>query len=187
MASYMLPALAGARPVCFPSSPAPISPMLRRSLGVEDRTAGGLGYALTFDDGPHPQGTPAVLEILRREQVTATFFLVGEQVLRNPALAREIADAGHHVAVHCQRHRNLLRLSSRQTREDIAGAYEVDRRVHRLCAAPVSPALRHPQRLRAAPGPSARLAHAAVEPLGPGLGGARHARLDRRARYRRRR
>jgi len=125
MASYMLPALAGSWPAGFPGSPAPISPTLRRSLGVEDRTAGGRGYALTFDDGPHPQGTLAVLEILRREQVTATFFLVGEQVLRNPALAREITDAGHHVAVHCQRHRNLLRLSSRQTREDIARAYEV--------------------------------------------------------------
>src|SRR5271154_7423302 len=83
IAGYLLPGLAGAWPA------------LRGPLGIEDRTAAGRGYALTFDDGPHPQGTPAVLEILQRERVRATFFLVGEQVRRNPAIAREIADARH--------------------------------------------------------------------------------------------
>jgi peptidoglycan/xylan/chitin deacetylase (PgdA/CDA1 family) len=119
MGSYLLPALAGSRPVLFPRSPAPIWPGLRRSLGVEDRTASGRGYALTFDDGPHAQGTPAVLEILAARGVRATFFLVGEQVRRNPALAREIVAAGHEVALHCDRHRNLLRLAPWQVRADI--------------------------------------------------------------------
>lgn len=109
----------------MPRSPAPISPWLRRALGVEDATRSGSGYALTFDDGPHPEGTPAVLEILARAHVRATFFLVGEQVLRDPALAREIVQAGHAVALHCHRHRNLARLSGRQTREDIARAHDV--------------------------------------------------------------
>ncbi len=112
-ASYLLPGLAGA---CA---------RLRAPLGVEDRTAGGRGYALTFDDGPHLRGTPAVLEILRHERVKATFFLVGEQVLRNPTIAREIADAGHEVALHCHRHRNLLRLTPWQVREDINRAQDV--------------------------------------------------------------
>ena len=40
-----------------------------RALGVEDRTADGSGYALTFDDGPHAEGTPAVLDVLARERV----------------------------------------------------------------------------------------------------------------------
>ncbi|HLL91920.1 MAG TPA: polysaccharide deacetylase family protein [Solirubrobacteraceae bacterium] len=110
IASYLLPGLAGAWPA------------LRRPLGVEDHTASGRGYALTFDDGPHAQGTPAVLEILRRERVRATFFLVGEQVLRNPGLAREIVDAGHGIGLHCHRHRNLLRLAPWQVGEDIARA-----------------------------------------------------------------
>jgi peptidoglycan/xylan/chitin deacetylase (PgdA/CDA1 family) len=92
------------------------------SLGIEDRTASGTGYALTFDDGPHPRGTPAVLEILAEAGVRATFFLVGEQVLRNPALAAEIVAAGHGVGLHCHRHRNLLRLTPRQVREDILRA-----------------------------------------------------------------
>jgi peptidoglycan/xylan/chitin deacetylase (PgdA/CDA1 family) len=87
--AYALPALASARPARFRGSPAAISPRLRALLGVEDTTASGRGYALTFDDGPHPEGTPAVLEILARERVRATFFLVGEQVLRDPALASE--------------------------------------------------------------------------------------------------
>lgn len=109
---YMLPALAGQWRA------------LRAPLGVEDRTASGEGYALTFDDGPHAQGTPAVLEILAREGVGATFFLVGEQVRRNPGLAREIVEAGHEIALHCDRHRNLLRLTPWQVREDIARALE---------------------------------------------------------------
>ncbi len=112
MVGYMLPAMAGAWPA------------LRGPLGIEDRTSSGRGYALTFDDGPHAQGTPAVLEILSRERVRATFFLVGEQVLRNPAIAREIADAGHGIGLHCHRHRNLLRLTPGQVREDIARAHE---------------------------------------------------------------
>jgi len=97
-------------------------PGLRAPLGIEDHTAGGEGFALTFDDGPHPQGTPAVLEILAAAAVRATFFLVGEQVQRNPALAREILAAGHGIGLHCHRHRNLLWLTPWQVRDDLARA-----------------------------------------------------------------
>jgi peptidoglycan-N-acetylglucosamine deacetylase len=122
MAGYLLPALASPWPGGFPRSPAPIWPLLRRSLGVEDRTATGAGAAVTFDDGPHAQGTPAVLDVLAAREVRATFFLVGEQVLRNPALAAEIVAAGHTIGLHCHRHRNLLRLAPWQVREDVARA-----------------------------------------------------------------
>ncbi len=97
-------------------------PALRGPLGVEDRTASGEDCALTFDDGPHAQGTPAVLELLEQEGARATFFLVGEQVRRNPSLAREILAAGHGIGLHCERHRNLLRLTPAQTRADIERA-----------------------------------------------------------------
>ncbi len=113
MMSYVLPGLA-----------AWVWPTLRGPLGVEDSTSSGVGFALTFDDGPHPQGTPAVLEVLARERVSATFFLVGEQVRRDPALAREIVAAGHAIGLHCDRHRNLLRLTPRQVRADIARAQD---------------------------------------------------------------
>jgi peptidoglycan/xylan/chitin deacetylase (PgdA/CDA1 family) len=112
-ASYLLPGLAGAWPA------------LRAPLGVEDHTESGSGYALTFDDGPHAQGTPAILEILGRANVKATFFLVGEQVRRDASIAREIADAGHGIGLHCDRHRNLLRLTPWQVREDIDRAQEI--------------------------------------------------------------
>lgn len=122
MAGYLTPALASPRLGWMPRSPAPIWPSLRRALGVEDRTATGTGCALTFDDGPHAEGTPAVLEELARAGVVATFFLVGEQVLRNPSLAAEIATRGHAIGLHCHRHRNLLRLPPRAVREDLARA-----------------------------------------------------------------
>jgi peptidoglycan/xylan/chitin deacetylase (PgdA/CDA1 family) len=122
MGSYLLPALAGSRPVLLPRSPEPLWPGLRRSLGVEDSTVSGRGYALTFDDGPHAQGTPAALEILAQAGVRATFFLVGEQLRSNPSLGREIVAAGHEIGLHCDRHRNLLRLAPWQVRTDIARA-----------------------------------------------------------------
>ncbi len=95
---------------------------LRRAFGISRTTLDGRGYALTFDDGPHAQGTPAVLELLARADVHATFFLVGEQVARNPSLAGEIVAAGHGIGLHCDRHRNLLRVGPRGVAEDIARA-----------------------------------------------------------------
>lgn len=92
---------------------------VRRLLGVRALSGDKAAVALTFDDGPHPEATPAVLGILRGAGARATFFLVGEQVRRNPALAREIVAAGHSVGVHCDRHRNLLRLTLRQVRADL--------------------------------------------------------------------
>jgi peptidoglycan/xylan/chitin deacetylase (PgdA/CDA1 family) len=127
MAGYALPALAF------------YLPWLRRPLGVEERTASGRGWALTFDDGPHAQGTPAVLDILARADVTATFFLVGEQVLRNPRVAAEIVAAGHEIGLHCHRHRSLLRLAPWQVREDVARAQAT---IEDACG--VSPSLYRP-------------------------------------------
>jgi peptidoglycan/xylan/chitin deacetylase (PgdA/CDA1 family) len=110
MASYLLPGLAQ------------LWPGLRDSLGVEHRTASGGGYALTFDDGPHAQGTAAVLDALDSAGVRATFFLVGEQLRRNPVLGEEIRAAGHEIGLHCDRHRNLLRLAPWQVRSDLERA-----------------------------------------------------------------
>lgn len=89
---------------------APVATPVARALRLPRRIAGG-GVAVTFDDGPHPEGTPAALELLAQAGVPATFFLVGEQVERRPELARRIVAEGHAVAVHGFRHRNQLRLS----------------------------------------------------------------------------
>ena len=75
--------------------------------------------ALTFDDGPDPKGTPAVLAALEARDAKATFFLCGEQVERSPALAAEIVAAGHTAAIHGYRHRNVLRLAPRTFVDDL--------------------------------------------------------------------
>jgi peptidoglycan/xylan/chitin deacetylase (PgdA/CDA1 family) len=97
---------------------APVVPGLGSRFGILQRQEDTSGVALTFDDGPHPQGTPLVLEILREASAAATFFLAGEQVERRPSLAAEIVAAGHRVELHCHRHRNALRLSGRRFLED---------------------------------------------------------------------
>jgi peptidoglycan-N-acetylglucosamine deacetylase len=104
---------------------APVLPRAARELRIP-RTlppqAGGV--ALTFDDGPHPEGTPAVLDLLARAGCRATFFLIGEQVERRPELAREIVAQGHLVAVHGYRHRLQMRLSADQLRRDLERGLE---------------------------------------------------------------
>lgn len=116
----MLPSLSG---LGYPFPPlAAASEALRARLGIEDRTSDREGCALTFDDGPHIAGTPATLEALRATGVKATFFLVGEQVRANPAVAREIVAEGHWIGLHCDRHRNLMRLTPWQVRSDIERA-----------------------------------------------------------------
>jgi peptidoglycan/xylan/chitin deacetylase (PgdA/CDA1 family) len=67
-----------------------------------DRVAAGV--ALTFDDGPDPDATPAVLDALADGGARAVFFLVGEQVEAHPEIARRVADEGHVVALHGFRH-----------------------------------------------------------------------------------
>ncbi|HEY7256236.1 MAG TPA: polysaccharide deacetylase family protein [Solirubrobacterales bacterium] len=110
-------ALAGASLHAGPAL-APVVPPLGRALGIRLRQDDPDGVALTFDDGPHPQGTPAVLDALREAGSPATFFLAGEQVAARPSLAAEIVAAGHRVELHCFLHRNQLRLTPRQLLDD---------------------------------------------------------------------
>ena len=84
------------------------------------RVAGARCLALTFDDGPHPDTTPALLAALRRAGVRATFFLVGESVARWPELARAIAAGGHVIGNHTQRHRLLTLRTGDEVDDEIA-------------------------------------------------------------------
>jgi peptidoglycan/xylan/chitin deacetylase (PgdA/CDA1 family) len=67
--------------------------------------------SLTFDDGPHPLTTPLLLAALKRADVHATFFVVGDGLRLYPELARRIVRDGHSLANHSQYHFNLTRLS----------------------------------------------------------------------------
>lgn len=75
--------------------------------------------AFTFDDGPHPQWTPRVLEALAEAAVTATFFLQGDRLVQRPDLARAAVTKGHAVQAHCYRHESHHRLSAAEIDEDI--------------------------------------------------------------------
>jgi peptidoglycan/xylan/chitin deacetylase (PgdA/CDA1 family) len=84
---------------------------------------GRVGHtAITFDDGPDPSSTPQILAALDDANCRATCFLLGSMVRRAPALAAEIADAGHEIGVHGDRHRSTLRQTPRQLRHDIERA-----------------------------------------------------------------
>ncbi|MGH3775135.1 MAG: polysaccharide deacetylase family protein [Pseudonocardiaceae bacterium] len=89
----------------------------------------GLGrpssVALTFDDGPDPDGTPAVLDALDRLGWTATFFMLGGQVVRYPEVAARVVAAGHEAAAHGLRHRNHLARGPVDVYRDVVGAAEV--------------------------------------------------------------
>jgi peptidoglycan/xylan/chitin deacetylase (PgdA/CDA1 family) len=77
-----------------------LGPNLRRMPAGEGRVS------LTFDDGPDPQVTPRVLDLLDRHGARATFFCIGELVERHPELTREIVHRGHRVENHTYRHLN---------------------------------------------------------------------------------
>jgi peptidoglycan-N-acetylglucosamine deacetylase len=90
-----------------------------RALHLPRTLPGSSGVALTFDDGPHPDGTPAVLEVLLRASARGTFFLIGEQVQRRPELAAEIVAQGHAIALHGHQHRLQLRMSASEVQADL--------------------------------------------------------------------
>ncbi len=81
--------------------------------------------ALTFDDGPKPQKTTAILEILQKEHIPATFFLVGLSCMQYPNLVREIALAGHELGNHTFHHTRLDTLSQGIIRDEVEQTNEL--------------------------------------------------------------
>jgi peptidoglycan/xylan/chitin deacetylase (PgdA/CDA1 family) len=82
--------------------------------------------ALTFDDGPDPDVTPQLLELLRRQGVQATFFVAGARAERHPGLIREILSRGHTLGNHSYHHDPLLMLRSQaKLREEVARTQDV--------------------------------------------------------------
>ena len=84
----------------------------------------GPAAALTFDDGPDPEHTPAVLDVLARERVRASFFLIGRRALASPDIARRIAAEGHDLGNHTWSHRSLWTCGPSGTRAEIERGHE---------------------------------------------------------------
>lgn len=78
--------------------------------------------AITFDDGPSPEFTPAILDILKEYDVQATFFMVGSHVEKYPEVARRVVEEGHTVGNHTYSHRNIPTLSTAELNYEILEA-----------------------------------------------------------------
>ncbi len=75
--------------------------------------------ALTFDDGPHPEYTPALLDMLHAQQVRATFFVVGREAARYPDVVRRMLAEGHDVGCHTYSHSDPSQTSAAALREEL--------------------------------------------------------------------
>ena len=84
--------------------------------------------ALTFDDGPHPEFTPRLLDILRRYKVPATFFVVGKMVDKHPELVQQEVADGHEVDNHTYHHYRLVGLRRSQVEDELTQGNDAIRR-----------------------------------------------------------
>ncbi|MGZ8473873.1 MAG: polysaccharide deacetylase family protein [Candidatus Deferrimicrobiaceae bacterium] len=106
---------------------APFLPRLGFFLPIISRgKRGEQGVALTFDDGPDPEVTPLLLELLDLHTVPATFFVTGERAARHPSILRDILSHGHSIGNHSYRHLPFLMLTGMRTlRREIASTQSV--------------------------------------------------------------
>ncbi|MFI8854557.1 polysaccharide deacetylase family protein [Streptomyces sp. 891-h] len=135
--SYRLRPLAGETSMGEPAAHPPVRTHAETRL---PSLHGRHVMALTFDDGPHPEHTPRLLEVLRRHGVQATFFVVGQNAAAFPGLLHAIAADGHVVGNHSYTHRQLPRLPSTEVRSELSRTSELIDRVvgtpPRWCRAP---------------------------------------------------
>lgn len=107
---------------------APGPQVLPSSVGTKDsysRVATSLPFiALTFDDGPHPQNTPRLLDILKQRNVKATFYVVGTNVKRYPEIMRRIVAEGHEIGNHTVNHPNLSKMSDAGVRQELSATHD---------------------------------------------------------------
>jgi peptidoglycan/xylan/chitin deacetylase (PgdA/CDA1 family) len=89
---------------------------------------GRKAIALTIDDGPSPVYTPQLLRLLNKYKVSATFSMIGANVAAHPALAREVADAGHMIVNHTWTHANLAALAPAAVQDQMSRASDA---IHR--------------------------------------------------------
>jgi polysaccharide deacetylase family sporulation protein PdaB len=80
--------------------------------------------ALTFDDGPSLTFTPQILDILKKNKVKATFFVIANEATKYPEIVRRMVDEGHEVANHTYNHHYLNRFGEKALKEEILQAEE---------------------------------------------------------------
>lgn len=95
-----------------------------RSNDGADRPA-TCAISLTFDDGPHPEFTPQLLDNLASSDIRGTFFIVGAKAQQHPEIVRRIAAEGHEIGNHTWRHSEPRETSTRTFHEEVAGTNEL--------------------------------------------------------------
>ncbi len=103
----------------------PLAARIERAIvgsAMDHRVAGPKLVALTFDDGPYPVDTPALLAALRDAQVRATFFLIARDAEQYPGLVRAIAADGNEIGNHTETHPNLDQLDDAAVAQQLADA-----------------------------------------------------------------
>lgn len=80
--------------------------------------------AITFDDGPHPENTPRLLDMLKERKIKATFYVVGSMVKYSPELLRRMIAEGHEIGNHTVSHGNLARMSDESLINELRAAHE---------------------------------------------------------------
>ncbi len=99
----------------------PVDPNRARSLTYSRAKVGGPYVAMTFDDGPHPVNTPRLLDLLKRRNIRATFFVVGTNAKRYPAIMKRMVAEGHEVANHTVNHPHLTKISHEKAVAEVRG------------------------------------------------------------------
>ena len=102
-----------------PSNKIRIAPMARHIKATERIIEGKKLAALTFDDGPSPETTPRLLDILREKDAPSTFFTLGNMARSSPDIIKRAAKEGHEIASHTMYHQNLVRIPASAVVADI--------------------------------------------------------------------
>ena len=92
---------------------------MRLPLSPSERPLYKKMIALTFDDGPRPDGTAQLVDLLERHHVRATFFVVGKMAARYPSLVRLLAHEGHEIAGHSWSHSDIRTMSEKQMKWEL--------------------------------------------------------------------
>lgn len=82
-------------------------------------------FAITFDDGPHPEFTPKILEVLKSHQVKATFFVSGRNIERNRSTAEDLVSQGHLIGNHTYSHLSALRTGKSRLLDEVVRTKEL--------------------------------------------------------------
>jgi len=143
----------GAKPAPCPGNPDALG--LARTVEIDTTSGPGFGFeqykahdflfqrevVFTFDDGPWPNNTRAVLEALAKHCVKATFFPIGKHALWHPEILKEVAAAGHTIGGHTWSHANLGKAKGDKAVEEIEKGFSA---IKIALGAPPSPFFRFP-------------------------------------------